>query len=344
MINFFEQYRDSEISISDKLEECEKYINEVILKSNSYQECHMSFYSVAKNIRFLSSYYFKSIKNGKSPIISENCRPGEDSFWSSNTGKSWYPWLWGRHKSSSNNNAHVWSKFFKDFSLIEKQIPDTGVVSTPDDFILYLACLDRVFRIEDSYFNELSGKYCNFEWPNEHVVGLQIRRGEIVRSDGDIKNSWNSRSGVGHGARPIFSIEDYMEGLKKMNVPAKYIFVSTDSSETIDFLREKYQDFIFISANYDRSKFLRYNGSPGTVALEFDISRNEDLIEHYTDSCILDLYLLSKCDSYVGGMTHSEYGILGWFLQMINKRKITKYYNVEGTLDLVNGNLKMLLV
>lgn len=342
MKTFFEQSNDIEISITNEIENANNYINNVINNSNGVQECHMSFYSVAKNVRFLSSYYFEAIKKNKTPMLSKYCRPNEDSFWQNITGQSWYPWLWGRHKSMSDNNIESWSNFFDDFSITNKESQNFSYV--PNDFFLYLSCLNNVFKINKNYFEELKIKYLNFDWPSEQVVGLQIRRGEIVKNDGDINNSWNSRVGVGHGARPIYSIDDYINGVKKINPNTKYIFVSTDSDETIDFLVENYPDFVFLSANYDRNKFLRYNGSPGTVALEFDISKNQNLIEHYTDSCILDLYLLSKCNMYVGGMTYSEYGMLGWFLQMINQKKITKYYNVEGTLDLVNGNLKMLLI
>ena len=49
------------------------------------------------------------------------------------------------------------------------------------------------------------------------------------------------------------------------------------------------------------------------------------------------------CQGYVGGMSWSEYGICGWFLQMVKQKKITPYINIEGTLDLNGTSVGMLL-
>jgi hypothetical protein len=236
-----------------------------------------------------------------------------------------------------------WTQFFKNFGSFNSEEINSEL--STDDFYIYLSSLNNVFQINEDYEKYLNDSYVNFKWPDEPVIGLQIRRGEIVKNNGNIDESWNTNSGINY-ARPLYSIDEYMNGVEIINekLNYKHIFVSTDSLETIDYLVENYPKYNFLYNNFNRESFLRYNGNPSSVALEFDIAKNEQLIKHYTDSCILDLLSLSKCSSYVGGMTHSEYGICGWFLQMCNQKSITPYFNVEGELDLVNGSLKMLLV
>lgn len=331
------------IDIKNDLFLTKKVINKTVSKSTSEGECHLSFYSVAKNIRFLSSYFYKSIKEGKKPIISNNPRPGEDFFWRQNTGNSWFPWLWSRYKKENLDNFSAWNNYFNSFNFSHL---DDVEINEVNDFYLYLSSIDYVFNLKSEFVESMDNKYKTFQWPNEPVIGLQIRRGEIVTNDGDINKSWNSRTGLQHGSRPIFSIEDYMDGLKSINETYgyKYIYVSTDSSETIDFLVKNYPEYTFLYNNYERTKFLRYDGNPNKVALEFDIEKHPELTELYTESCLMDLYYLSNCKMYVGGMSHSEYGICGWFLQMVKQQSITPFYNVEGRFNVENTNIGLLLL
>lgn len=124
-------------------------------------------------------------------------------------------------------------------------------------------------------------------------------------------------------------------------------FISCDdtlSKQSISYYIKditKYSDFFNTLAS---TKFIRYNGDPSKVALEFDVFRNQHLIELYTESCLIDLYMLSECNAFVGGMVWSEYGITGWLSQIAKKRKITPYYNVEGEFDTNGQQTKLLLL
>ena len=53
--------------------------------------------------------------------------------------------------------------------------------------------------------------------------------------------------------------------------------------------------------------------------------------------------MLSQCQGFVGGMKHSEYGVCGWLLQMVEQKSITPYYNLEGEFELNGSPVGMLL-
>jgi hypothetical protein len=158
-----------------------------------------------------------------------------------------------------------------------------------------------------------------------------------VPKDGDINKSWKIRE--------LFTIDNYMVGAKEVcdRIGTKTIFVSSDSSETLEYLEENYPDYNFVVNKYDRSLFIRFQGDPSKVNLERDLQLNPKLIEHYTETCLIDLHMLSKCQGFVGGMKHSEYGACGWFLQMAEQKSITPYYNLEGNFELNGFPVGMLL-
>jgi hypothetical protein len=334
--NILPQHNQEIIDIQQEIDRCKLYINELQTNYQISGDCYLSFYPLAKNIRFLSSYFCYNIINGKNPKLSESPRPGEIEFWKEKTKENdWHPWLWGRYFENKNSVKEI-------LENILQPIDDIVDISTLDinyknkiqnvhvtKFLLYLSCLGHIFRLNKNFENEIIKNYFNYKWPTENVCGLQIRRGEIVS-----KNSiWSGRK--------VYSVEEYMTETKKLCsiLNTKNIFVSTDSIETIDYLKENYSEYNFYYNNYDRNLFIRYseNWSKEFIdspSLELQISKKPHLIKHYTESCISDLICLSNCQGYVGGMSMSEYGICGWFLQMAKQQKITPYYNLEGTFDL----------
>jgi hypothetical protein len=175
-------------------------------------------------------------------------------------------------------------------------------------------------------------------FPEGPVCGLQIRRGEIVPKDGNIDNAWKIRD--------LFTLDQYMDATKKIcnELGTNKIFVSSDSKETLEYLEKNYTEYEFISNRYDRSLFVRFEGDSSNVSLERDLQLNPKLIKHYTETCLIDLYMLSQCQGFVGGMKHSEYGICGWFLQMAEQKCITPYYNLEGEMELNGFPVGMLLI
>lgn len=330
----FPKFNSQIIDISDHLAVSRNKIHHVQTTSTNTGECYLSFYPLAKNIRFVSTHFFESILNNNKPRLSNGCRPGEDSFWKSETGDSWFPWLWTRYFNKKETNLDSWSNIFEDIEDVVDQIPIDKDIHV-SNFFLYLSCLGHTYRLNKDFSDYLFGRYLT-DFPNEPICGLQIRRGEIVPKDGNLDKSW--------GLRPTYSIDNYMEGASKICsiLNTKNIFISTDSMETVEYLENNYKDYRFFHNKYDRNLFIRYDGDPN-VHLEVDLQSKPHLIQHYTESCLVDLYSLSKCHGYVGGMKHSEYGICGWFLQMIKQSAITPYFNVEGEFDLRDKNVGMLL-
>lgn len=325
-------------SIENDINKANKIIHKIQSESTQYGECFLSFYPLAKNIRFVSSHFFQAIKSYKKPILSQNERPGEGFFWKTNTGgDNWFPWMWTRSYQKRDSNRESWSNIFKSIEDII-QIPKEDLAGQEiNDFILYLTCLNHTFRLQDSFEKYLIEKYSSSIWPdNAPVCALQIRRGEIVPRDGDIKQAWS--------ARPLFHVKDYMIGLEKVcdTLNTKNVFVSTDSVEVIEYLTNNYKNYNFIYNNFDRNLFITYTGSD--PHLEIDLQKQPQLIQHYTESCLIDLLYLSKCKGFVGGMSFSEYGVCGWLLQMVKQKKIYPYFNVEGELDFNNPKNGLLLV
>lgn len=327
----FPQLSLDSIDISNDILNSKSEILRVQKNSDNIGNCHLSFYPLAKNIRFVSSYFYKNIKNNKKSIISSE-RPSESEYWFQKTRDSWYPWMWSRYFNNNSTNKESWENIFlpiEDNVTIDKEYNKSDL----NDFFLYLSCIDHIFRINSEFENSISHIICNLT--NEKICGLQIRRGEIVSKNGNVSS-----------CRPIYSIEDYVMGLRKVceSLSTNKVFLSTDSYEVVDHIVDKYPEFNFIVNNYDRDLFLRYDGKVDIPSLEIDLQSRPDLIKHYTESCIADLISLSMCDGYVGGMKYSEFGVCGWFLQMARKSKITPYFNVEGDFDMKNGPLKMLLL
>lgn len=335
----FPKYNLEAINIENELRFARNIIYEAQNSGSGSQECFLSFYPVAKNIRFVSSHFYNAVKNNKLPVLSNAARNGEDYFWMAMTSKSWYPWLWVRYLDdidTNEGNRKSWERLFNPIEdKIEKEDIDPSIFNS-SSFFLYLECLSHVFRFDKVFEKKLLEKY-KVEFPQGAVCGLQIRRGEIVPKDGDINKAWKIRD--------LFTLDEYMIGAREVcnKIGTKTIFLSSDSSETIDYLQKNYKDYDFIVNKYDRNLFLRFQGDPTKINLERDLQLNPELIEHYTESCLIDLYMLSQCQGFVGGMKNSEYGVCGWFLQMAKQKSITPYYNLEGDFKLNGSPVGMLL-
>lgn len=121
----FPKYNSETIDIQAELSAATRQIQRVVSSANKVNPCHLSFYPVAKNIRFVSSSFYSSIKAGMRPYMSDHCRPGEDYFWTEMTGMSWYPWLWTRYENPAVGEGcrASWGRLFMDI--------EDGVACTP---------------------------------------------------------------------------------------------------------------------------------------------------------------------------------------------------------------------
>jgi hypothetical protein len=336
------QFNKNIIDIEKQIDVCKLLINTIQSSQNNTGECFLSFYPLSKNIRFLSSHFFDNIQKGLNPKLSNNPRPGEDYFWKQKTGEnSWYPWLWSRNYKNNNSTKDSLNNILKDIErIVDISKFDENYINDLKNYAieplpLYLACLDHVFSLNNDLENKLLNNELNYEWPSGPVCGLQIRRGETTKNTTNIDGAW--------AGRKVYSLDEYMEKTKYICdiLNTNNIFVSTDSSETIDYLKQKYTNYNFFDNKYDKNLFVRYSTDwkkefIDSPSLELQLSKKLELIDHYNNSCLADLICLSKCNGYVGGMTISEYGILGWFLQMAKQKKITPYFNIEGNLKQKN--------
>ena len=313
----------------------EKYFNYCrarlshIQKSNVSEprEVFLSFYPIAKNIRFISSYMTRNILNGRASRISERSRDNEDTFWKTKLNRGdWFPWLWARGRIPSKcSNKDGWNLYFRSFNstdlILSSEIQLNMVDPPPDDmlpFFMYLACLEYTFQPTSEYMNRIYKIQEEISWPSdEKVIAVQIRRGDTCTPDGKI------------AFRKIYSIQDYIDKTTVLVNKYKYkhIFISTDSSEDIEAFKKKCpKEWNIICLPFDRTNFYRSSG----VAIDIeDICRQEPYRIPFTvDSAILDLYFISLCQGFVSTITTSEFSKLGWLLQIVRYKKICPYINL----------------
>ena len=122
----FPRYNLDKIDITNELNAAKKRIHSAQNSGQGSQECFLSFYPVAKNLRFVSSHFYNSVKNNRVPILSDRARIGEDSFWMEMTSKSWYPWLWIRYfdnVDSNEGNRKSWERLFNPIENVS-EAPD----------------------------------------------------------------------------------------------------------------------------------------------------------------------------------------------------------------------------
>lgn len=311
-----------------------RFVEEVQNNSNQKNEVPLTVYPIAKNIRTPSSYMAINILNGKSSYINNMARIGEESFWRYN----WFPWLWARGRVTGNyRNIDGWKYYFDSFT--EKKIK----LSTPDEileppnhlflFFTYLSCIKYTFELNHTYKQIMHNYKINMGWP-EHskILAIQIRRGDSAKKDGSVCN------------RPFFNLETYIEKaelLIKEN-GYEYIYISTDSNEEIDVIKQIKPEWKILYLPIDRSNFFRMGDE--VIDLEVFCSNEPAKIPFIVDSGIADLYFISMSHGYVSTISISEFSRCGWYLQIAQQSKITPYYDImEQDIDISNRDMLLLL-
>ena len=206
----FPQSNISIYDLTNEINAAKLHINRIQTEAKNHADCYLSFYPVAKNVRFLSSWFCKRIQEGSKPQVSLQARNSEESFWCQYAKeKSWYPWLWSRCYPNNKNTKESIENIFRPITeMIDiSDINDENIEHLKNlhfnDFVLYLASLTHVFRFQESFFTSITSKYLRKNWPNNKVCALQIRRGEIASKDAKVEESW-------HG-RKMFLEDEYMQ-------------------------------------------------------------------------------------------------------------------------------------
>jgi hypothetical protein len=314
-------------------------VNDIQFHSQDKEEIPLTFYPIAKNIRFPVSFMTVNILNNKSSFIYNMARGGESDFWRDYKQMGdWFPWLWARNRIPGNyTNIEGWKFYFDSFTDWSKRIENTIVsIEPPNDLLLfftYLSCSKYVFQLNEIYTTKMNEYKTLMDWPvSSSILAVQIRRGETCTKDGSMTD------------RPYYNLNKYIEEIDKMlmKIDYEYIYISTDSNEEIDEIKRQRPEWKLLYLPIDRSQFFRMNERP--VDLEVFCCIEPDRIPFIVDSGLADLYFISLCQGYISTISVSEFSRCGWFLQIATQGKLTPYINMnDEILDMTKRDKLLLL-
>jgi len=336
------------------------HVQNIQFNSSSAVEIPLTFYPIAKNIRIPSSHMAKNIMNGTRSFINNTARDGEASFWQNTLHRgNWYPWLWARGRLEKQNYSNIegWQYYFKSFtnqhSLITSNTlsQSTNNLTPPPEnvklFFIYLACLKYTFQLQDNYIQLMNDYRKQMQWPDissVKILAVQIRRGETCTKDGSKTD------------REFFPLSYYIEKIELLlrNNDYEYIYISTDSNEEIDKIKECKPEWKLLYLPIDRQQFFRMNENANknnrdlhtATDLEDSCRQYPESIPFIVDSGLADLYFISICNGYISTLGESEFSRCGWYLQMAEQGILTPYIDVNsGKLPLdMNQRDKLLLI
>lgn len=324
-----EKYNQEKAIFSRYLQFTHQFVNSIQCNlSSPIEENFLSFYPIAKNIRFTSSLMSQNILLGKSSFVETNARGSEPDFWKDfKQMGDWYPWLWARGREGLGEqytNKEGWAHYFTSFLPIHQPIPiDENIIPEPPSehlltFFIYLSCLRYTFQLNTQYKNIMNDYQNKMEWPkHSQILAIQIRRGETCTPDGSMTD------------RPFFTLEQYLEKtdllISKMGY--EYIYISTDSNEEIERIQQYRPEWKLLYLPIDRSQFYRMKDSP--VDIEVACCLEPNRIPFTVDTALADLYFISLCQGYISTISVSEFSRCGWFLQMAEQGYITPYVNMN---------------
>ena len=287
----------------------------------------LSFDPISKNIRFLSSAVAINWLSNKSTKFSNKARNGEDKFVKNQYGwESWYPWIYARQDCINVNNLDAWKLYFSSFSdgYVENN-QSTQLNTKPDEseklkytFPAVVSAMNKIFKFSLNARKEVNSNYfCDM--PSDPVIGLHIRRGEIISED----ESW-TRPGT-----PSFNIGDHVHAVRVMSekLGTNKVFVATDSNSTIEKIKEMLPDFEVFTSNTDRNHFYRIK--PGEIYdMQNYIYSNPREASFYVHSSLSDLKYLSQCQGLVGKFS-SEFTFTAWLLAIGVQNKMIPFFDLH---------------
>ncbi len=290
----------------------------------------LSFYPIAKNIRFCASYMSQNIMQYKRSKIAEEGRPGESLFWekSMRMGR-WSPWLWARTMLPSDyTNTQGWNHYFESFQ--QDHFPPSNSINIDTEiacsipknvklFFITLACHLYTFNLNNNYKLMMNEYRIAMKWPkNANILAIQIRRGDSCTMDGSTST------------RPFYSLDQYLEKADILisNCQFTHIFISTDSDAEIEHIHLKRPEWKLLYLPFDRSQFMRLDKTK-PEEVEKDCAKFPEKIPFIMKSAIADLFFISQCQGYVSTITSSEFSRCGWFLQMAVQQKMTPFINMN---------------
>ena len=348
-------------NFSNYLDWAINHVQNIQIHSSNAIEIPLTFYPIAKNIRIPSSHMAKNILNNSRSYIANMAREGEPSFWKNTLHRGdWYPWLWARGRLENQNYSNIdgWQYYFKSFTnqhspiITHSQIANSSSNSTPPPenlklFFIYLACLKYTFQLQDNYIQIMNDYRKKMQWPeisSSKILAVQIRRGETCTKDGSKTD------------REFFPLSYYIDKIETLlrNNDYEYIYISTDSNEEIDKIKECKPKWKLLYLPIDRQQFFRMHDNANknnrdlhiATDLEDSCRQYPDTIPFIVDSGLADLYFISICNGYISTIGESEFSRCGWYLQMAEQGILTPYIDVNSDklpLDMNQRN-KLLLI
>jgi hypothetical protein len=326
-----------------------KHVEDIQFNSVNKIEIPLTFYPIAKNIRIPSSHMVKNILSNKSSFIHNKSKGNEANFWKNikNRG-SWFPWLWARGRIEGDyKNIDGWKFYFDSFTKNHNKIYDNGELKEPDNkfklFFIYLACIKYTFQLNEKYIKLMDDYKKKMNWPGykEKILAVQIRRGETCTKD------------CSKSDRELVFLDKYIKNIELLleKNDYEYIYISTDSNEEIQKIKEIKPQWKILSLPIDRTKFFRmnknakpskYGGTGEAIDLEDSCRQNPSAIPFIVDTGLSDLYFISKCHGYISTLSNGEFSRCGWYLQISEQKCLTPYINLNTKLLNLSEKNKLL--
>jgi hypothetical protein len=294
---------------------------------------NLSFYPVAKNLRFIATQVAKNSRSGRRSVVSEHPRDGEEMFVQQSLGwQSWKPWVW--FPDSPSNKRGIESMLASsawDISphLNRRDFVQEGEMQILMKFVDHLSSLNAIFKIEPTLLAEIREKVPveNQLWSS---IACHIRRGDTQSKNSD----WNQP-----GRTDQFGLVMYAEKCKDAGYATglNNLFVITDSDDSVEQLASLLPEFTVKQNSFDKDLFFRQPDGQ-KINIEEYVRLNPDLAAFYRSTTIADLWAVSQCQAFVGPLDTSEMSRTAYYLQIARTNLLTPCFAVGNNLKLSNAS------
>jgi len=293
----------------------------------------LSFYPVAKNLRFIATQVAKNSRLGRRSVVSEQPRDGEEIFVQQSLGwQTWKPWVWFPDSPSNKRGIEsMLASSLWDISphLKRRDFAQGGEMQILMNFIDHLSSLNTIFKPESTLLAEVREKV-----PTENELRSSIAC-HIRRGDTQSKNShWNQP-----GRTDQFGIFTYAEKCKDAGYATglNNLFVITDSDDSVEQLASLLPEFTMTQNTFDKDLFFRQPEGQ-KINIEEYVRINPALAAFYRSTTIADLWAVSQCQAFVGPLDTSEMSRTAYYLQIARQNILTPCFAVGNNLKLSNAS------
>ena len=301
------------------------------------QSC-LSFYPIAKNLRFIASDVAQNSLSGRSTVISEQPRIGEEEFCRSKLGWSdWKPWVWmPGAKSNKQAILEILCNNRWDSIAVVNQRRITTNTLIPEclpKLVDHISALAAIFKPSSRILDSINQSCPSLE-NLKKSIGVHIRRGDIQSRDG----TWNRPD-----RHDQFGIEVYAKACREAAEMTGIgsVFVISDSDDAAEKLQDQLPDLSVFQNQIDRSKFFRQKHRQ-SIDLEEQVRNSPELADFYVTATVIDLFAIAKCKGFVGPLGSSEMARTAYYLQLANSSCYKPYVSVGEEFGIHSSNFAQL--